>query len=388
MERSKGQILPLVLFSIVISAVLMVVMFNATQKVTDKTIATNASDAAVYSGGVWVARQLNFMAYTNRAMIANHVAAGHMVAYVSWSRYVNDSVANLNKIARFIPYLNSVMAALEQYAGVNKQLAEASAQVLIPSIDALNRLHSLAQRQAWLALRPSKVEEVMRTVLVGYDSDLRLNITSELSGEAAKNYKPLIDFSIASYRSALVGAAEILGPGADGGEMKGMVERSYAGSERWLNNRNWSQSLVLFKLRKESSTSHDLQESLGEWQAEDRLRYGRWTPKGWKWSTIGRGEASSDEFMSNYKGIHSYARKRGSAERELTIDLVALATKFDTQTVSRTRMGIDSKGTVISGYSKSRVYFERPLTGFDSTASEYANLYNPFWKVKLVEAWP
>ena len=389
MERSKGQILPLILFAIAIGGVMLVVMFNVTQKVTDKTIASNAADAAAYSGGVWTARQLNYMAYTNRAMIANHVAVGHFIAYVSWTRYVEDSVDNINKIAQFIPYLNVVMKYLEQYASYVREGTELAAEIFVPTVDGINYGFMLSQGSALFDLTPPRVESIMETVIKAHDPVLRFNNTSDLNNSAGSNYKLAIDASILLYRSRLLTAVSLTRPDDDGGEMSRMVENSYAGSRRWLNQRTWNKTLIpgLMKLKKEASTKQKVGQ-LGRWEADDAMKYGNWNPKGWSWSTIGRGQADTDEFATNYTGISRYARKRGDIDSELYIDLVALATKFDNETVSRTVMGIDSKGTPISGYSKARVYFEKPASGFADSRTEYSNLYNPFWKVKLVDPWP
>jgi len=389
MGRSKGQILPLILFALSIGGIMLVVMFNVTQKVTDKTISSNAADAAAYSGGVWAARQLNYMAYTNRAMIANHVATGHLIAYVSWTRYVESTTSNISTISRAVPGLNAVMAALEEFSGIVRETAEYSAEVMLPTIDTVNDLYALSQYQAQIDLNPTRVESIMQAVIEAHDPVLRFNDTSTLNNSSGSDYKPLIDAAIASYRAKLLGATEILSPGEDGGEISDMVELSYAGSDKWLNNRKWSQTLVpgLYKLKKKGETRHELGSELSHWEASDSLKFGQWTPKGWSWSTIGWGRADSAEFHENYQGISSYARKRAAPDEELYIDVVALATKFDDETVSRKRMGIDSKGTVISGYGKARIYFAKPVTGFSSGTPQYSNLYNPFWKVKLVDPW-
>src|SRR5687768_1271021 len=76
----RGQIAPVALFGVLIASAVLVVMFNTGQKVTERSQVANAADAAAYSGAVWTARHLNFMAYTNRAMIANHAAVGHFVS--------------------------------------------------------------------------------------------------------------------------------------------------------------------------------------------------------------------------------------------------------------------------------------------------------------------
>jgi hypothetical protein len=378
------------LFAIVIGAVLMVVMFNTTQKVTDKTIAENAADAGAYSAGVWTARQLNFMAYTNRAMIANHVAVGHMVAYVSWVRYIESTVENISTITDSIPYVGAVVSALEAYAEIVRTAAEVSSELFVPVTDDTNRLLSLAQHSARIQLQAPIVNNVMEAVVHTYDPSLRVNQASDLNSGAASYYRAGVEIAIVNYTQALAGAVEILSTSEDSNEMSQMVTASYAGSEQWLNNRSWRRSYVVFKLRKEAHTTHTMNDSLTSWKAEDKLRFGRWTVKGWRWNTIGSGEADTEEFDSSYKGIHTYARKAGEPDRELFFDLVTLATKSDIDTVplNRTRMGIDSKGTTISGYSKARVYFERPKTGFAGSNDEHSNLYNPFWRVKMVEAWP
>src|SRR6187200_2061585 len=104
-QRQRGQIAPIALFGVLIASAALVMMYNTGQKVTEKSQVANAADAAAYSGAVWTARHLNFMAYTNRAMIANHAAVGHFISYVSWIRYINDSIDYIDRITQFIPYV-------------------------------------------------------------------------------------------------------------------------------------------------------------------------------------------------------------------------------------------------------------------------------------------
>ncbi len=48
--------------------------------------ATNGVSSAAYSVAVLSARQLNFMAYTNRAMVANQISMGQFTAFNSWKK--------------------------------------------------------------------------------------------------------------------------------------------------------------------------------------------------------------------------------------------------------------------------------------------------------------
>ena len=393
LSYSKGQVMPLILFMLAVGSILMVVMFNTTQKATDKSVATNAADAAAYSAGVWVSRNLNFMAYTNRAMVANHVAVGHLVTYVSWMRYVASTAGNINTIGQFIPYLSTVTSMLRRSSSSIKRSAEASARIIVPSVDEINRLIHASQIAAVADLRPGVVNNLMSEIVMTYDPRLGANNTNGLQG-SGNQFAPLIDASLAAQNAALLGAVQVMSPQSDGGKMRSLVEMSYAGSERWFNNRSWSRRLlVIFKLRKRASTTHSMSGGLSEWRASDSLAFGRFSKGRWRWSTIGSGSANTSSFDNNYKGIHGYTQMRGdtwltNSDYPLYMDLVTLATKSDTATAPHRRMQIESKGTSISGFGRARVFFKKPAEGFSGHANEFSNLLNPFWNVKLVDPWP
>ncbi|WP_315981390.1 hypothetical protein [Aliamphritea spongicola] len=181
-KKNAGQILPLILFVLTVSSVLMVVMFNTGQKTVDKSIATNAADAGAYSAGVWVSRNLNYLAYTNRAMVANHVAVGHLITYVSWIRYVADTVAEIHKITRFIPYVGQVTEAIDRAVTEYKGVTEFTANFTVPGVDELNRLIYASQLAAVTDLRPGVVNQVMADVVRTYDPQLDVNEPDSLRG--------------------------------------------------------------------------------------------------------------------------------------------------------------------------------------------------------------
>lgn len=80
---------------ILAASVMLFFVFNSGRAVNQKINLVNAADAAAYSGGQIAARQLNFMAYTNRAMIANEVSVGHMFSYQMEMNVVQDMFQNL-----------------------------------------------------------------------------------------------------------------------------------------------------------------------------------------------------------------------------------------------------------------------------------------------------
>lgn len=83
-KQQRGQAMVLTMAFIVVVLLGTLVLFNTGQLTRQKMEVQNAADAAAYSAALLYARQLNFMAYTNRAMIANEAAIGQLFAFTSW----------------------------------------------------------------------------------------------------------------------------------------------------------------------------------------------------------------------------------------------------------------------------------------------------------------
>lgn len=70
-----------------VTVMTLLILFNQGQLVHNRVQIENAADAAVYSQAKLAARNQNFTAYTNRAMVANEVSIGQMVALLSWAKH-------------------------------------------------------------------------------------------------------------------------------------------------------------------------------------------------------------------------------------------------------------------------------------------------------------
>ena len=88
MKRSaqKGQAMVFGLLFFGVALVAMLLVYNHGILSRDRVQLENAADAAVYSQAKLFARNQNFIAYTNRAMVANELSVGQMVAMLSWSK--------------------------------------------------------------------------------------------------------------------------------------------------------------------------------------------------------------------------------------------------------------------------------------------------------------
>ena len=94
-STQRGQ--ALVFVTIVMLAVLLALltMYSMGQLSTAKMKLQNTADAGAYSAALAQARDYNFSAYTNRAMVANQVAIAQIVGLTSWARNYKDTFATL-----------------------------------------------------------------------------------------------------------------------------------------------------------------------------------------------------------------------------------------------------------------------------------------------------
>lgn len=87
------------LFAVVL-VVSAISLYRTGRLTTDKMAMQNAADALAYSVSTVEARDLNFAAYTNRAIVANEVAIGQAIGMASWAYHwksIGDFLLEYNK---------------------------------------------------------------------------------------------------------------------------------------------------------------------------------------------------------------------------------------------------------------------------------------------------
>jgi len=89
-NKEKGQAMVFSLLFLAVAIMTLLILYNQGQLVKNRVQLENAADAAVYSQAKLAARNLNFIAYTNRAMVANEVSIGQMVALLSWVKHYKN----------------------------------------------------------------------------------------------------------------------------------------------------------------------------------------------------------------------------------------------------------------------------------------------------------
>ena len=390
--RQDGQIAPVALFGILIASAVLALMFNASQKVTARSLVANAADAAAYSGAVWTARHLNFMAYTNRAMIANHAAVGHFVSYVSWIRYIDDSVTYMDRVAQWIPYIGQYVDFVEQVAGEVRDATERAAHVAVPAIDEWNAIFRAAQLETQASLASGHLQDLMARTASAYDPAIRVNDDADL-GTMPPELRAMLEAQLIAQLATVPAFIQRYAAGADRNSLQELVGVSLQGNadlKHWISGeRGWRENLLAAQIRKRGWSTSMQGSSNADWKASDDLQHRRRDVAGWKrWQRIGdqTSTASASEFASDYAGVPAYYNLAG-APGSHALSIFALATLRQARVATTALSGMSADAYPIVVAAVARVEFRRPdagaFTKLTGKRQEYANLFNPFWEAHL-----
>lgn len=125
-HRQQGQSLVLASLLLMVAAIVLLLMFNTAQLTRSKMELQNTADATAYSVATIAARDYNFSAYMNRAMVANQVAAAQMVSLTSWFRFTGQTIDNVAAICAPIPGLDAICIAMAEAYNTFEQVFEES----------------------------------------------------------------------------------------------------------------------------------------------------------------------------------------------------------------------------------------------------------------------
>lgn len=146
--RQRGQVMPMTVVFIVVVLLAMWVLYDTGELASEKIRLQNTADNVAYSTAALVSRDLNFIAYTNRGMIANQVAIAQMVGLSSWAASMEQLATNIDTLASIVPIpgIQAVSAAIRAGAASSAGAIDAAAMLVIPVNDAVVGLLSQAQR--------------------------------------------------------------------------------------------------------------------------------------------------------------------------------------------------------------------------------------------------
>ena len=431
--RQSGQAIVAALVLMLLGIAGLVLMYNSGQITSEKVRVVNAADAAAYSGGVWTARQLNFMAYTNRAMIANHVSVGHYVSYVSWIRNTRQNARIIARVTSFIPFVNAATSAINRFAGILTEATERFGQAYVPAVNAFNQSLYLSQIAATINLNPLTINNVMRSTARNY-GDIQVN--------SSRDFEELIsNYGIRGLRASERVADQFIqvteftrsyDATQDDSRVENLVNASLDSSERWIRgNRGWRVCLFVtcsripgnLRLTKRGSTVHtgadqgptnecnrsffsrnDNNGSNGlNWYAKDELQLeiARFRRFRLRWRNIARScaDANATEFSSTYRGIDNYVALRNENSVHQMLHVTAYATldtddatvpvfhTFRESNPSNPDFDVKLRNAItdekVTAFAETEIFHgSDEVLLFSTEAGEFSNLFNPYWHAR------
>lgn len=388
-KRESGQVLPLALAGVVLASVVMFSMVNTGNRAVEKMRVANIADSAALSAATVTAQQLNSIAYLNRAMVANHIGAGHMTAYISWIRYVDQAMDRLEDITNYIPYVNVATDVLEVLAEVARRVSEPYGTAYLAAVDGVNLVFSAAQFEMATSLL-LQAPLVMQSVATESDENVKINASalSHFHGEEAG----VIGLQLLAQEQRLLTFAKQYGIQDLNKEMYRVTESTYGQSgqkyrgemsKQWLTNRQWDKYLI----KKTYKNKHSIKGGGLEWCSEDKLKI-RDTYT-FQFHTVASGDACATKLYGGYKGIHTFGGLTSQKYKHQVLHLLAAVSKPFEDTYSRDGFGLEDHMTTdsVAALAIAQVEFVRPLNTklFNKIdEDEFANLYNPFWRARLV----
>ncbi|HBF09652.1 MAG TPA: hypothetical protein DHW71_00610 [Gammaproteobacteria bacterium] len=402
-NKNNGQIIIPGLFFIFIVTLMVIIIFNTSQEEYEKQQATNIADAAVYSALSYEANRLNYLAYTNRAVITNQVAAGQIMAVASWTDYSSQASRTLAASLSWVPYLG---AALDAYAQVLESTHQ-SMQVILPAYVKMTDIAIQTLSTVQHSIKATTTAEIPLIVKKTIElNDDRFEISDYGMLELAMHTYAWTNFlSDADENKDLERQAIFINSVKDDwtearsnqislpatliGALSAKLKQR--GSSRLIRRYdedgnpywNWesrdSISLHTRKIKRLRTKRYEVGLVATDYSTDSTPFYGFFSENK-NAERMGKGQ------LEEWSGLYSGLKSLHELNDKTTLSL-ALEVQIDSKELTLTHQN-DSQAygkehnAEYASVAKGELFFQR---SFDNR-QEYASLYNPFWTAHLIDA--
>ena len=149
-------------------------LYNSGQLTTHKQRQQNAADAVAFSVANLTARNLNLVAYTNRAMVANQVAIGQAVGLMSWANMLFTTSRTFDWIGTvfaWVPGVKAITQALKTGAEALQSGVDVFSKAIILISDKAIDVYSSAQQALYYSINLS-IPAIYKEVVEKNDPDV------------------------------------------------------------------------------------------------------------------------------------------------------------------------------------------------------------------------
>jgi hypothetical protein len=378
--HSRGQHGQALVFATMFLAVLtasLLWVIRSGELATRKQALVDVADAAAWSAAHWQARDLNFLAYTNRAIIANEVAIAQSVTLRSWLRFARVLTNRSANLLTIIPPLRFAVEVVKRVLtpvegalqlgleGSEASLAFASADIRL----AQGLFHSAAgavsqdMARATVAVNsPQMRVSAGGEVLLGRSLADALTFTRTYSGNDRARQRAVVLEALDPFVKSRSRRIQPLGNPLLRLEKRGGTE--LLGFDTWRGMDTFSMHFNILGGWREVPV-------VGESAENGRVNLQRGAHDG-SWRTNRRASRNAQRALRaqrTYRGIP-------------TLRDVSNPTQQDDRTLRTSIRLQDSRFPRLFAQSSAEVAFHRMQSRADGR-SELPNLYSPYWRARL-----
>lgn len=334
-------------------------------------------DNLAVSAGILLAREMNILAITNRALLANQLVVAQLMGIASWFEMLRTSTTRTATISAWVPGLNAVT---RQIALVVRQTQQPLEQLLRTGI-VMQQAISTALSSAQGLVRVSFALMIPQTL-----ADIAELHQAEPMQLELLHSPGLVPFPLLWW--------QFIRPHHSGNDDGGLLTRMNASRDPFSQQRTYSWfDFFALKIIKTGGTEIDVdRQGRWHWQGIDTLSVH--VRAFWSWQEIPWGEGARQQKTITQVSREAFGRSRALNPRAVRWALATQRTLRAGQRVhyfDRPQLATESPPTLLlrSGttVAKAGIRFHRPQHIFARSDSrhERANLFNPFWEGKLLD---
>jgi hypothetical protein len=191
-KHKKGQMLLVfaLTWALLLAGILMV--FNTGTLVGERIRLQQISDNAAYSGAVWQARCLNYLAYCNRAIVADLAFIAYLNAVVSHFGAWSEVLTYLQIIASLIPYAGAIISQIIQVIQqIMDTIADIVEEIKNSGLWELVMESIYITQQGFVFYTENTTEEVMKQIALEADPNVLINQDSDVGVINKQNFQAL-----------------------------------------------------------------------------------------------------------------------------------------------------------------------------------------------------
>ncbi|MCH8502082.1 MAG: hypothetical protein LAT77_09250 [Aliidiomarina sp.] len=355
-----------------------------TEQLQRRTAANQVAEYAAESVAVIAARDLNFKAITNRAMLANEVVIGQLLGVYTWYDMARDSSEQIALYSAWIPYVNAVTRSLYQVLQRMRGTVQIGVRGLLV---AQQGILELLQQAQWVFHQASWLSTLATAhhVVASNDERLQLHLL---------NHQTLLDIDGLWLRFQERTVAT-----ADHDDYVRMVQESQDPFSQRRTYR-WFDLGLMHGRKAGGSDVKRLQQRI-EWQSVDTLSIHQDLLLRGSESWLGGGSAFFSQRLPSRGRTagfgESYRYNRRASQRAGRLGsmmgsghpiprfyrLKAEQTAPQITLVLRSKP--DATDSAVWGAGRAEIYFSRPQDWWPrrDQRSEPANLHNALWQVRV-----